>query len=296
MDIELARTFLEILRSGSFIAAAERLHVTQTTVTARIRNLESQLGCRLFVRNRAGATPTADGDRFAAYATQFVQLWDTAKRDLPLPSGHDKLLTIGGETALWNPLLLNWILWLRDHHADIALRAETAAASSLIVQLEHGILDAAVAHEPDYSPAFQVEQLLEEKLIHVRTSNRDGPYVYIDWGAAFRSQHEAALPGRARSALSMDFGPMALQYLLQRGGHGYFRTRVVQHYLESGQLLRVDDAPEFTYPIFLMYRRQDDSSLLRKAVSGLREVARHEADWSQRLDTASLSYRNADNP
>jgi Transcriptional regulator len=45
MDIDLARTFLEIIRSGSFIATAERLHITQTAVTARIQNLESQLSC-----------------------------------------------------------------------------------------------------------------------------------------------------------------------------------------------------------------------------------------------------------
>ncbi|MBF3232891.1 LysR family transcriptional regulator, partial [Pseudomonas aeruginosa] len=44
MDIDLARTFLEIARSGSFVAAAERLHLTQTAVTARIQNLEGQLG------------------------------------------------------------------------------------------------------------------------------------------------------------------------------------------------------------------------------------------------------------
>src|SRR5690625_7782267 len=55
MDIELARTFLEIVRTGSFMAAAERLHVTQTAVTARLQNLQGQLGCRLFVRNRSGA-------------------------------------------------------------------------------------------------------------------------------------------------------------------------------------------------------------------------------------------------
>ncbi|MDX9875738.1 MAG: LysR family transcriptional regulator, partial [Spongiibacteraceae bacterium] len=58
MDIDLARTFLSVVRCGSFIAAAEQLHVTQTTVTARIHNLEGQLGCRLFVRNRGGARPT----------------------------------------------------------------------------------------------------------------------------------------------------------------------------------------------------------------------------------------------
>lgn len=54
MDINLARTFLEVAARGSFIVAAERLHLTQTAVSARIRILEEQLGRRLFVRNKAG--------------------------------------------------------------------------------------------------------------------------------------------------------------------------------------------------------------------------------------------------
>ena len=58
MDISLARTFLEVLASGSFGAAAERLHLTQTAVSARIKALEDQLGRRLFVRNKAGARLT----------------------------------------------------------------------------------------------------------------------------------------------------------------------------------------------------------------------------------------------
>ena len=40
MDIELARTFIEIVGTGSFIKAADRLHVAQTTVSARVRLLE----------------------------------------------------------------------------------------------------------------------------------------------------------------------------------------------------------------------------------------------------------------
>ncbi|MCE3246713.1 MAG: LysR family transcriptional regulator, partial [Geminicoccaceae bacterium] len=43
MDIELARTFLTIVETGSFVRAAERLNVTQTTVSARVRSLEEQL-------------------------------------------------------------------------------------------------------------------------------------------------------------------------------------------------------------------------------------------------------------
>jgi LysR family transcriptional regulator, flagellar master operon regulator len=52
MDTEVVRTFLEIVNSGNFIRAAERLNVGQTTVSARIHLLE-ELGRLLFVRNNA---------------------------------------------------------------------------------------------------------------------------------------------------------------------------------------------------------------------------------------------------
>ncbi|WP_156359021.1 LysR family transcriptional regulator, partial [Pseudomonas sp. NBRC 111138] len=96
MDIELARTFLEITRCGSLAAAAEKLHVTQTAITARVKNLENQLGCTLFVRNRAGARLTADGEAFVVYANQLLQTWEAARRDLPLPDGYRNVLHIGG--------------------------------------------------------------------------------------------------------------------------------------------------------------------------------------------------------
>ena len=49
MDIQLAQTFLDIVNTGSFVRAAKRLNVSQTTVSARVRLIESQLGrtCRI---------------------------------------------------------------------------------------------------------------------------------------------------------------------------------------------------------------------------------------------------------
>lgn len=68
MDTELARTFIEIVSTGSFIRAAERLNVSQTTVSARIRTLEDRLGRQLFVRNKGGATLTTAGEQFLRQA------------------------------------------------------------------------------------------------------------------------------------------------------------------------------------------------------------------------------------
>ncbi|MCQ4345906.1 LysR family transcriptional regulator [Pseudomonas stutzeri] len=284
MDIELARTFLAIVRSGSFVAAAERLHVTQTAITARVQNLENQLGCRLFVRNRAGARLTADGEAFVSYASRLVQTWEAARRDLPLPDGQRDLLRLGGETSLCNPLLLDWVRRLRERLPEHAVRAEVGDAASLLRQLEQGMLDAALVYRPDYAPGLQVEQLLEEKLILVRSVASPEPYLYVDWGEDFRRRHDAALPDRARASLGFNLGPLALQYLLDCGGSGYFRSRVVQTYLERGILERVPQAPEFSYPTWLVYSRERASPALQQAFALLREAVGAGQDWSQRWD------------
>jgi LysR family transcriptional regulator, flagellar master operon regulator len=289
MDIELARTFLDIVRTGSFMAAAERLHITQTTVTARIQNLEDQLDCKLFVRNRSGAKLTDDGERFMSYASQLVQTWDAARRHFPLPSGFNDLLAFGGEVSLSTPLMLNWSCRLKEEIPSHAIHIDVSDGRILQEKLERGVLDAALVYRPEYWPGMQVEQLMEEKLIQVSSVAQPEPYIYVDWGPAFRKQHDIALPEHTNSALSFNLGPLALQYILQRGGSGYFRTRVVQMYINKGLLQKVKEAPEFSYPVYLVYSRNRESEAMQKAFEILRDLVKEEPDWSQRWNVVSKS-------
>lgn len=287
MDIELARTFLDIVRTGSFMAAADRLHVTQTAVTARIQSLEDQLGCRLFVRNRSGAKLTDDGERFMAYASQLVQTWDAARRHFPLPLGFNDSLAFGGEVSLSSPVMLNWACRLKEVIPSHAIHIELADGRILQEKLEGGVLDAALVYRPEYWPGMQVEQLMEEKLIQIASASNPEPYIYVDWGPSFRKQHDFALPEHANPALSFNLGPLALQYILHRGGAGYFRTRVVQTYIDQGLLKKVKNAPEFSYPVYLVYSRNRDSAMLHKAFDILRDLVKEEPDWSQRWHVMS---------
>ncbi|MNO72909.1 HTH-type transcriptional regulator GltR [compost metagenome] len=283
MDIDLTRTFLEIVRHGSFVAAAERMHITQTAITARIQKLEGHLNCTLFVRNRAGARLTPDGAAFVMYANQMLQSWEAAQRDLPLPEGYHNVLHIGGEVSLCNPLMLRWVSRIRECIGDHAVSADIGDGQTLLRQLELGVLDAALVYQPNYLPGMLVEQVLEEKLILVRAKKAE-PYVYIDWGEAFRRQHDSALPEKAKAPVSFNLGPLALQFILENGGSGYFRTRVVQSYLDKKVLQRVPKAPEFSYPTYLVYSRERDSAVLQQAFTLLREVVSQDSDWSQRWD------------
>ncbi|KWR87516.1 LysR family transcriptional regulator [Cupriavidus sp. IDO] len=284
MDIELARTFLQVVRTGSLLAAADKLHVTQTAVTARIKSLESQLNCRLFERNKAGAKLTADGERFMGYASRLVQTWEAACRDLPLPAGLANMLTFGAEISLGNPLVLLWATRLRQQMPGHAVRAEVGEGAELQRKVLSGMMDAALVYQPEYAAGLHVEQLMEEKLIQIRSTQRDGAYVYVDWGPEFRRQHDSALPERARSSLYFNLGPLALQYILQYGGSGYFRTRVVQSYLDSGLLARVENASEFSYPVYLVHPQSPGGTALSDAVRILHDIVREESDWSQRWE------------
>ena len=105
MDIEQARTFLAIAANGSFLEAARQLHLTQSTVSARIQRLEAELDASLFIRNRSGATLTQAGRRFMEYAKRLVLTAEQARQDIGIPSRYQATIRIGGRIALWDGLL-----------------------------------------------------------------------------------------------------------------------------------------------------------------------------------------------
>lgn len=261
MDIDLARTFLAVVATSSFQGAAERLNITQTAVSARIRTLEDELDRRVFVRNKAGARLTVAGERFLRHANALVQVWEGARRQVALPVGRERSLSIGGELSLWNPLFSDWLVWMHRNHPLIALHAEVDIPARLIERVQNGSLDAAVVYSAQRRPNQVVELLAEEKLVMV-TTDADGhydpeTYVHVDWGPEFAANQQSAFPDLAIPAISISLGPLALNYLLTVGGSGYFRMGAVFTNLEQGKLRRVLQAPEFSHSIYLVHPEQD---------------------------------------
>ena len=279
MDIDRARTFLEIVHSGSFLKAAERLHVTQTTVSARIRTLEDVLGRQLFVRNRNGAQLTPAGREFERYAQSFVQIWERARHQLAIPSGRTSVVALGGELSLWDPVLLDWLVWMKQRKPEIAIHANVGVPDQLLEQLRTGVLDIAVLYAPKLLPGFKVELLVEEQLVLVRTKPKDGEpagaedYVYVDWGPLFAAQHDASSNSFGEPGLFVGLGPLGLNYILRAGGMGYFRRGAAAPHIASGELEIVDGAPEFTYPAYAVYPEASEArDDIQKALRGLKDV------------------------
>ncbi|RZL93406.1 MAG: LysR family transcriptional regulator [Variovorax sp.] len=279
MDLALAQTFLRIVDTHSFLRAAEQLHVTPTSVSARVRTLEELLGRSLFLRKKSGVVLTAAGEQFLPHATSLLQVWERARHQIAVPTGRRAVLTVGCEISLWDPLVLEWLLWMRSAAPHLAIRAEVGFPAELLEKTANGVLDIAIVYAPQQRPTLRIELLLEEKLVMVTTFKRlrvprCEDYVYVDWGPEFATQHGLAFPQLSNAAVKVGLGPLGREYLLRAGGTGYFRLDVVREQIENGRLRRVPGMPEFAYPAYAAYAAGADEKIISPALAGLRKVAR----------------------
>ena len=221
-----------------------------------------------------------------------MQVWERARHQVAVPAGRRAVLTVGCEVSLWDPLLLQWLLWMRSAAPHLAVRTEVGFPDDLLDKTASGVLDIAIVYAPQQRPNLRIELLLEEKLVMVTTSKRPraprpDDYVYVDWGPDFATQHGLAFPELSNAAVRVGLGPLGREYLLSAGGTGYFRLDVVRDHLESGRLRRVPGMPEFLYPAYAAYAVSADARIVNPALAGLRKVARPAQAIAKRKRQAS---------
>ena len=278
MDTELARTFLAVIAAGNFVKAAERLHVTQSTVSTRIKRLEDTLGAELFVRNKSGTTLTAAGRQFQRHAALLTRTVEQARQETGVASGFRATLTVGGRIGLWEELLARWLPIFSGLAPDVAVRAIVGFEEDLMQSLIEGRADIGVMYAPQARPGLRIEPILEERLVMVSTQRDPGrepgrDYIYVDWGPEFFAQHSLAFPGFSGAPLTVNVGWLGLLQLLRAGGSGYFPARLLLEHEISGRLHRVPHAPEFRLTAYLCYPAKPDSETLDLALETIRRVA-----------------------
>jgi DNA-binding transcriptional LysR family regulator len=278
MDMDQVRTFLEVVEAGSFVRAAEALNVTQSTVSARIKELEVRLGQPLFVRRKSGATLTTAGKRFQPHAATLLHVLQQARQDIALPAEMRAVLNIGGQFSLWERILLQWMGRFRAARPDVAVRAEVGTPESLMRHLADGLLDFVVMYAPEARPGFRIEKLMDESLMLVATrANHGGPgepdYVFVDWGQDFDAWHSDQFPQYGAPALHVSLGALGLRHILANGGAGYFPARVVAEDIAKKRLYPVRSAPQFVRPAHVIYPAEGESEVRIAALESLRAAA-----------------------
>lgn len=277
MDITLVKTFIEVVACDSFAGAAERMFVSQSAISLRIKSLERQLGRKVFLRSKTGITLTTAGKQFERYAQSLLQIWEEAKQQVAIPDGYQDVLVIAGEYGLWNRLLIRWLPVMAEYMPHIAFRAEVAHHQRLTRQMIEGTTDIAVMYTPQVRPGIIVETLFEDTVVMVSTNPEsddiDNDYVFVDWGEEFAAFHATQFPDYQHPRLTFNVGPVTLNYLLNSGGSAYMPKRLVDPHLDAGNLHLVPNMPEFAFPVHVSWRDQVKPKIIHEAITYLKATA-----------------------
>lgn len=161
MNLSGLRYFLALAEIGSFTRAAERLNVTQPTLSMAIARLEAQLGVRLFERDRRRASLTPAGQRFVGRAQTMMAEWRQAQRDFAAAT-PSRRLRLGLIPTLPRLIGSDMAQRLIGHYGPADLEIAEAGAAALAGRLRQGSLDVALTLAEDATGDLPSHALLRE--------------------------------------------------------------------------------------------------------------------------------------
>lgn len=274
MDTELLRTFLEVSKTRHFGRAADNLFLTQSAVSFRIRQLESQLGNELFSRQRGNVQLTAAGERLQPYAESILQTWGRARQDVALSETLNTQVTIGASPMFWEfDGISDWINRIYGAVEGLALRLESVSRQSMAKRLLDKTVDVSITSEPPRIENLQVAKVRDFQLQLVSSEANctmenvnSFPLVYLDWGTRFSVEHGRVSELQKTPVMHTHSSRMALEYLLTNRAVGYLPSPVVAQSVEEGTLFPVPGAPVMEQSIYLVWREDSDKHELLEAM------------------------------
>lgn len=184
-NLDHLQTFADVVRLGSFSAAAARLNLTQPAVSLQIRQLEQKLGLRLIERVGRRATPTAAGRALLQHAPQIDAVVNAALEDV---AQHGREVTgrvrIGiGATAcihILPPILSD----LRRRFPKLDLMVNTGNAPDILRMIEENSLDLGLVTLPPRTKsqslgrALDVTPLIEDAFVAITSAQKGAARQY----------------------------------------------------------------------------------------------------------------------
>lgn len=149
LDLRVLRYFVTVAREGNVTRAADRLHLTQPTLSRQISQMERSLGVRLLEREGRGIKLTRQGELLCERAEELLQLAEKVEREVT--ASEQELagrVVIGcGEFAAMDELAAR-IAGFSHEHPRVRFGILTGTADVVRSRVEAGLVDVAVLMEP----------------------------------------------------------------------------------------------------------------------------------------------------
>lgn len=175
MDIAKLRLFCNLASSLHFGRAAASCHVSPSTLSRNIKQLEDDLGVSLFVRDNRSVILTHEGEQFLGFAKEVIQQWETYQESLLAQADQlrGQLSIYCSVTASYS-FLYEILTEFRVKHPGIAIKLHTGDPAQSIERILAGDEDIAIAAKPDKLPAgISFKPINSSPLIFITANNED---------------------------------------------------------------------------------------------------------------------------
>ncbi len=278
---ELVETFLDLTKTMNFNQTADRLNVSQSTISSRIRVLEEQMGAALFTRGRSGAKLTPAGERFQAHAHELYNAWTRAMRDVSEAEGFEASLYISAQLSLVSSVFYDLIEAFDQRMPKLFLKLEADYSAQIMRDLSAGEIDIGILFSPSWSPDLYIEPLsaFSFRMVSTQTDvmehvGKDG-YIYASYSPLFERFHRDLLPGLTQGAMTVGYEGLSIELLRHSGGTAYLpEAQIAKLQLEMPNLRVVQDAPLIQQPLYVAaHVRRRHRQLVAAGLKVVRDVA-----------------------
>jgi LysR family transcriptional regulator, flagellar master operon regulator len=269
MTPELIDTFLDLIETRSFHRSAERLGLTQSTISARVQALEATLEAKLFTRSRAGTELTTEGLKFEPHARMLRHAMAEARRAVT-PSGQAAVtLRIGIQNDLAAGHIGDWVSGFRRALPETAFYIEPDYSAQMCADLGTGALDFAVLYSPRALPDLHFTSMGDAayRLVSsdgtTRASLTPDRYIRANYSPAFEAAHAALLPDLSATPLAAGQNATVAGLLAALGGAAFVLEETAATLTAQGFRL-VTDVPAITQPVFAATHLRHRTSALHR--------------------------------
>ncbi len=268
MNTDLLRTFIEVARTRHFGDAAENLYLTQSAVSARVKQLEAMLGIALFDRQRNNILLTREGERLLPHAENILAAWQIALQDVGAMSNQSIQLTLGATSNLWDTFIQALLPTLATRFPELYIRTEVNTSQELIRSLLGGRSDMIVVMDPPANDDLRSTPIGHLELLMVSSqkgaSMEQVPeigYVFVDWGTAFNMKQARLFDRPLVPRLHTGQAHIALDFLLAHGGCAFLPKLWLKAQLKKGMLHPVKGVESASQDVYLVASTRSDKAL-----------------------------------
>lgn len=231
MQLKSLRMFEAVCDTGSFGAAAQRLHTVQSNVTAHIKKLEDETGAQLLARS-SPVHPTPAGRLLRRYAQQMLQAHDAALAALQGQQAAPGVLRIGSMESTAALRLPPLLARLHQRHPGMQLELRTGTTASQLADLLAGQVDCAFVSGMPPQPQLSGWPVFREELVLVSARPLAAfptplqlcasPFLAFRQGCSYRQRIELLLASQGITAVQiMELGTLDAILGCVAAGMGY---------------------------------------------------------------------------